>query len=268
MTATTAQTSDAPKGVPNWLSALIILLFISAGLWGIWQYFEGGVAVSATDVARLNDANVVGPALPRAPRGQGPRMGNGGGLAALFSGAMPDGIGTMPGNNGYFVKAVNVRLVAAGNGDNWRYRFNYIADNLIPPDQRQILWLGRRAANDPNPSALGVTPQQLQQLRALPFAGMVVEPADRTQIAAMFQAWLVASGQGTARATTAPVNRPVIPGSLSTTPDAKAAEQKLVAALIDLGKRQLGATRQAEIQHVQQVRSILGGQLLQKLKSM
>jgi hypothetical protein len=50
------------------------------------------------------------------------------------------------------------------------------------------------------------------------------------------------------------------------TPEAKAAEQQLIAALADLGARQMGPTRQGFADRAAKVHAILGDATLQKLK--
>jgi hypothetical protein len=179
---------------------------------------------------------------------------------------MPDGV--MPAGNAYLIKAGTVRLDVDrpnGNGPrgDWRYRFSYAIPDLIPPDQAMLLRTARRVVTDAAAAQkAGATAEQIQQLRATAGGtGMVVDAADRAKIAALFHAWLVAAGRS---ATTAPspTTRPI----LTTSPQAKAAQQDLVAALADLGKRQLAPTRQSLIDRAGRVRAILGDGLIQKLK--
>ena len=270
-----SQTSPSSNRLPAWLTALILLLVLAGGGWGAWRYFDGGSGdVPASAAMALTDANVVAP--PGVPGGQRPWQGRAPGqgpnfaqFAARFAANMPDGI--LPAGNAYLVKAGTVRLDIDrpnGNGPrgDWRYRFSYAIPDLIPPDQAMLLRTARRALTDVAAAQkAGATAQQIQQLRAIlgggmGGAGMVVDAADRAKISTLFHTWLAASGRS---ATTAPSpsTRPI-----SASPEAKAAEQALVSALADLGKRQLDATRQSLSDRAGRVHAILGDGLIQKLK--
>ena len=178
---------------------------------------------------------------------------------------LPDGF--TPLGDGYRVKAGTVRLDIERPNVNadWRYRFSYAIPELFPPDQIQVMRTARLALTDPAAAQkAGVTADQIQQLRGIAWGGaMAVDPPDRTKISALFVAWLAASGKS-ATAAPAAATRPIT--AIPATPEAKAAEQQLVAALIALGKRQLDPTRQSFATRAQQVHTILGDGLLQKLK--
>jgi hypothetical protein len=262
-----SQTNQS-QGLPTWVTALILLLLLVGGGWGMWRYFEGGSgASSATADMDLTDGNVVSP--PGVPTGQGfgrrQRQPNFAQFAAAIAANMPDGV--MPTGSGYLIKAGTARLdIDRPNlrGD-WRYRFSYAIPNLIPPDQQEVLRAARRVTNDPAAAQqAGVTADQIQQLRALGFGGgMVVDQPDRNQISTLFHAWLSATGRS---ATTAPLasTRPIT--AIPTTPEAQAAEQKLLAALADIGKRQIDPTRQSLADRASHIHAILGDGPLQKLK--
>jgi len=271
------------QGVPNWLSASIIILVIAGGLWALWHYFESGNGeLPASAAISLTDANVIGPAVPR-ERGMG-RPPNFGQFASRMAANMPDGI--MPAGNAYLIKAGTVRLdvdrqsghenPGGSNPGGWRYRFSYAIPNLVPPDQVLVLRTARRAIGDAAAAQkAGVTAEQLQQLRTAINGGaaMVVDAPDRAKISTLFEAWLTASGRSPASAppTTAPeglaATRPITASSpLANSPLAKAAEDQLLAALTALGNRQLDPTRQAVASRVQHIHAILGDVLLQKLK--
>jgi hypothetical protein len=265
-------TAPSSYSLPMWLTALVLLLVLFAGGWGAWRYFDGGNGdVPASAAGALTDANVVAP--PGVPGGQGPWQGqrppNFAQFAARIAANMPDGI--MPAGNAYLVKAGTARLDIDrpnGNGPrgDWRYRFSYAIPDLIPPDQAIILRTGRRALTDAAAAQrAGATAEQIQQLRTIPGGGvggtgMVVDAADRAKISTLFHAWLAASGRSTTTAPS-PSTQPMAAPS-----GAKAAEQALVTALSDLGKRQLAATRQNLMDRAGRVRAILGDGLIQKLK--
>jgi hypothetical protein len=205
------------REIPSWVSSLILLLVLVAGAWGIWRYFEGDSAtLHASAAESLTDTNVDGPALPRMYGGRPRRPPNGwpnrGGLAAMIASNMPDGI--MPTRNGFLVKSGTARLdVERANGNNnrdqLRYRFSYATGDLAPADEMEALRIGRRAMNDPAAAKLGVTQQQIQQLRNLPMgAGMVVEASDRARIGVLFHEWLAASGLANSGPSTRPTAIP------------------------------------------------------------
>jgi hypothetical protein len=268
-----AAKNSSSHEIPAWATALILLLVLAGGGWGMYRYFEDGSGgLSASAAMSLTDANVVTPpGLPRGPgqwQGQRPRPPTFGQFAAQIAAGMPDGV--MPMGNGYMVKAGVVRLNVDrpnGNGGNadWRYRYSYTLLNMISPDDIDILRTARRAVNDPDVAKeAGVTADQVQQLRPLTFAGgMVVDQADREKIAALFVAWLSASGRSTSAAP-GPATRPIT--AVPVTPQAKAAEQQLVVALADMGNRQMGPTRQSFAERAAKVHAILGDATLQKLK--
>jgi hypothetical protein len=265
--------NDESKGLPNWLSASIIILVVAGGVFALWRYFEGGSGdMPASASISLTDANVVGPGVPR-ERGPG-RPPNFGQFTSRMAANMPDGI--MPAGNAYLVKAGTVRLdvdrqTGANNPGGWRYRFSYALPNLVPPDQVLVLRTARRAMGDAAAAQkAGVTAEQLQQLRNAMNGGvaMVVDAPDRARISTLFDAWLAASGRSP---TTAPAGmaatRPITaPSPLANLPQAKTAEEELLAALNAVGTKQLDPTRQAVASRVQHIHAILGDQLLQKLK--
>jgi hypothetical protein len=269
-----ASDSKSPRGLPNWLSLLILLLVLAGGCWGVWRWFEGGSSALPTSAAvALTDANVDGPALPRQRM---PRPPNFGQFAARFTANMPDGI--MATGNAYLVKSGITRLdIDGGNGrgngrgngpgngrndrEDWRYRFSYAIPDVESPAEMTTLQAANRVRNDPAAAQkLGVTDAQIQQLRQLRAAGMVVSPADRAKISTLFHAWLVATGRP-ASPSTQPIGLPA-PSAQS-----KSAQDQLLAALADIGNRELGPTRQSYSDRASRISTILGDGLLQKLKS-
>ena len=254
------------RGLPSWITALILLLALVGGGWGLWHYFEGsGGDLPPSAAAMLTDANIDGPPLPRPNRQRPPNFGQ---FAARFAANMPDGI--MPAGNAFRVRSGTARLdIDPGNGNNnrdgWRYRFSYASPNVESPEQLAIFQAARRAINDPAAAGkLGVTAGQIQQLRGVQNGGiqnavMVVDAADRAKIITLFRAWLTATGRSLSP-TTRPISLPA-PG-----PAASAAEQQLLTALADIGNRQLASTRQSYAERAQRIQAILGDGILQKLK--
>jgi hypothetical protein len=263
--------SNSSRGLPNWVSALVLLLVLMLGGWGLWRYFVGGSGqLSAASAASLTDANVVGPNIPRQP-GQWQRPPNNGNnfgqFAARFAANLPDGIIVV--NNGYLAKAGTIRVEfdsPNGNnpsGANWRSRFSYTTQDVTSPQEADILRAARLATTNAVAAAkAGVTADQIQQLRAIQIGnGLAVSTADRGSITALFRSWLAVAGRS---ATTAPSPATRPSQVLTSTPESKAAEQKLLGALAAIGNRQ---PRQTSAARAQRVQSILGDALLQKLKT-
>ena len=189
------------------MTLLLLLLVLAAGGWGAWRYVlgnNGGLPPSMA--AKLTDANVDGPPIPRPMRQRPPNFGQ---FAARFAANMPDGI--VPTGRAYLIKSGTARLnVDPGNGNNirgeWRYRFSYAIPDIESPEEMRTLQAVRRVLNDPSAAQkMGVSQEQLQQLRTLGGIGMAVRPADRTRIIALFQAWLTASGRSTPSADSVPL---------------------------------------------------------------
>jgi hypothetical protein len=265
------------RGLPKWAALLILLLVVTGAGWGVWRYFEGPGELSAAAEAKLTDTNVDGPALPRGNGGWGARGArqrppNFGQFAARFAMSMPDGI--IPAGNGFVIKSGTVRLnIDSANGRNnradWRFRYAYTNQNIETPPEINAFQAARRAINDPAAAQkLGTTQMQIQELRGLSNnggggggggAGMVVDASDRARISALFHTWLVATGRSTSP-TTRPVSLP------APTPQAKTSEEQLLAALADIGKRQLEPTRRDYAQRAQRISAILGDGTPQKLK--
>jgi hypothetical protein len=210
------------RPVPRWLAILIVVLAIGGAGWFVYsQFFAGPRAGQEVDIGTI-------------PRSPGARM--------AFRAAPPappaDGISSI-GPNFWRVKtgefSANLALKESPVAP---IRIYYGKGDLISPEQQELMVARRQiVANQDLASQLKVTPEQIQKLSAVPLSagqGLKLDPADRARLAGDWQAWLSADPAGK-----------------------KAAEQKVLATLKEVGAKSIGPTREEFSTRAAEIKSIL-----------
>lgn len=232
--------SSPVRTIPVWLSLLVILLCLGGGGAFVWWYMNGAGFTSRTIIIpreQLEKERAERRTETQPRRQQGPRVAV---RATDADGIKPDGGNSTDANatNRWTIKSGDASAVVRKAGTRAAtFRYSYVRDDLLGPDQFQTMVATWRLARDQAmATAVGLSDEQVSKLRAeaAPI-GILISDDDRKKIDDLFNTYLAA-----------------------TTDDARASvDKKTVAALGEIGKRQLDPTKQQLAERVTRIRAIL-----------
>jgi hypothetical protein len=223
--------ADQIRPVPRWLAIAIVVLAIGGAGWFVYsQFFAGPRAGQEVDIGTI-------------PRSPSARM--------AFRAAPPappaDGIASI-GPNYWRIKTGEFSAnLALKESPVTPIRIYYGKADLISPEQAELMVARRQiVANQELANQLKVTPEQMAKLSAVPLSmgqGLKLAPADRERLNTDWQAWIAADTAGK-----------------------RAAEQKVLATLKDVGTKSIAPTRDEFSTRAADIKSILTNEQIKEYR--
>jgi hypothetical protein len=182
-----APTAGRAKKIVAIALCLIVTAAVLGGLWTMYDAIAGGGPTARSGV-------VMQPDYGYPPGGRG-------GLARILSGPRnnqrnADGIREVLPNNFVVRKGEAAAQVRRQNDGSWQISFGYNKPDLVPPEQRRTLRVATELLmRRTTPEQLGITAEQLQQIRALGRdPGMVVSAEQRKAFDETWAKYVAAEG--------------------------------------------------------------------------
>ncbi|HEX3356135.1 MAG TPA: hypothetical protein VHS31_04050 [Tepidisphaeraceae bacterium] len=228
-----ASTSDNFRKIPKWLTVLVVLFALGGGGWFVWSQFSGPREGVAFPIGAISDPwGGRGPRQPPPPR----QNQNTPGIRSM-------GAGLSRVQSGDFSMQLAPAVTSFAP-----LRMNYPVDKLINADERALLRLAIDASNPVFVKNLQLTDDQgkkLADIRKQP-NGIVLSDADRDRLGKLWKAWNDAKDK----------------------PAKDAVQKDLLAAMTEVGNRDLDATRKQYQTLAAQVKQIVNDQQLMKYRQL
>jgi len=227
-----AATHPAASRIPYWFGPAALGLILLAIIWFIWWYLYGSLPSQHTVAV---DPALVQQATMRAAGRQ---------VAALARQPDPRGVRKV-GDVDWLVNStlgtMNVRKLK----DDYRVRLSYHMAALLP-DQQQRQWLiahRRLTSDDAMARQVGLSKDQVKQLRAIQPPPMLATDADQQKLKQLWLAYMAATG-----------------------PAKQEAQKNLLDAFDDVAKSVLEPSKLAAQQRVDEIKAIITPEMIAKLK--
>jgi len=224
------------KRVPGWMSVAVVAAALAGGAWLLYWFVAGSTPRQRT---------VTFSEVPRQARrdqtGSGPIGNMFRQIAKSNSGVLIVRAGEWRVNAGDAVMTV----AKAPKGETFAYTFYYDRNDLVPADQLALLVFRRDVLNDEDLArSMQLTPQQVETFRKQQGeTGMSLSPAQRKRLAELWERYTLADA--------------------AAKPEA---EKPLVAALDEIGKRNLENTKRRMAERAKLVESTLTAEQLERLR--
>jgi hypothetical protein len=225
-------TETKTRDIPVWLTGLILILCVGGGSYLVWQSLrDQPPQVVEIPPDKLAAANLGGRSLRG---GDGALAGGGPRNLAPVVNRDADGVHQLRGNS-YRAKIGNtVMTVNASSAGRFDMNPGY-ATPVRSAEEAELGVLRMSVIQDANwQQTLNVTPQQVAALRKVPpQLNMRIEPADRTRLTDLWKAYRDAGAS-----------------------EKPAAEKAVLAALDEIGKKNLQATKDYEAARAKAIRDV------------
>ena len=216
--------SDRSRRVAAWSASVIALVLVAGVVWLLWQVSRPGKQQMTTvvlDGDKVQNERGMRMGRPNRPAPEAPRWFQN--AARRWSDAdAPEGVRQLLGSY-WRVKASNLIMEVEKRGEVVQLSFRYLAPDFITPELSALHAAAREARNIRPRGIPSLTPQQVEQLKAVPLPdGAVVPDADREKAMTLWKAWEAAAE-----------------------PAKPEAEKAIVVELTQIAQRNAEATRQA-----------------------
>ena len=236
--------SDRSRRVAAWSASVVALALVAGVMWLLWQVSRPGKQQMTTvvlDGDKVQNERGMRMGRPDRPAPEAPRWFQN--AARRWSDAdAPEGVRQLLGSY-WRVKASNLIMEVEKRGEAVQLSFRYLSPDFVTPELRALHGAAREVRNVRPRGLPNLSPQQMEQLKAIPVPeGAVVSAADREQAMTLWKAWESASD-----------------------PQKPAAEKALVAGLTQIAQKNIESTKQAYTAFADKVRPVFTPEQIEAL---